>query len=284
MAVALLAAAAALTAACRPRAPAAEPVLIADGSTGDGLHFEASGQGRAVVLVHGTALDLRVWDPQMPALRPRFFVVRYDQRSHGESAMQTTRSRSHEDLRNLLDTLGIVSVSVVGLSSGAAVAVDFALAYPRRVEKLVLAAPMVHGYVPTERPAWQRELALAVQGGDAERAARIFADSPLMSLKDSGSAQFVRQIVLDNAKLWRDTIGPPEPLSPPALGRLNELRVPLLVVVGADDDADIRRMADTLTAVVPGAQQVLIPGTGHIVNVAAAGSFNDLLVSFLGRP
>ena len=282
--IALLAACAAVTAACRPRGSAPEPVLIANGTTGDGLHYEISGQGRAVVLVHGTALDLRVWDPQMPALRPRFFVVRYDQRSHGESAMQTRRSRAYEDLGNLLDTLGISSVSLVGLSSGAAVAVDFALAYPRRVEKLVLVAPTVNGYAPTERPAWQGELAQAVRAGDADRAALLFANSPLMTLQDSGSARFVRQIVLENVKLWRDTIGPPQPLEPPAWGRLRELRVPLLVVVGANDVADVRHVADSLTAAVPQAQQVLVPDVGHIVNVAAAGSFNDLLVHFLGQP
>ena len=106
---------------------------------GTRLYFEIAGSGQPLVLIHGFTLDLRMWDDQFERLTREFQVIRYDMRGFGQSAPPTGERYAHaDDLRDLLDHLRVDKAHLVGLSKGGAIALDFTLAYPRRVNKLVL--------------------------------------------------------------------------------------------------------------------------------------------------
>lgn len=258
------------------------PAIRSEGTTPQGLHYVVEGRGEPVVLIHGAALDLRMWDPQMDALRGRFRIVRYDLRSHGRSEVQTMRIAGYEDLRRLLDELHLERVSLVGLSAGATVATDFAISFPTRVNRLVLVSPGLGGYVPTERPSWFGPLGAALRAGDTRRAAELFADSPLLAVtNDTVAAAWLRGVVLANERMWRDSLGPQPQLAPAAIGRLAAISAPTLVIVGAQDAADIHLTAETLVRGVRGARKLEIPGAGHMVNVASPLAFNEVVVDFL---
>ena len=66
-----------------------------------------------------------------------------------------------------------------------------------------------------------------------------------------------------------------------AAGRLGELRVPLLAIVGDLDMSDIHEIVDQLVAKVPGARKVVIAGAGHMVNLEQPTEFNRTLMEFL---
>jgi len=100
--------------------------------------FEAAGQGRAVVFIHGFALNLREWDDQMKALSPQYRVIAYDRRGFGKSTGVADISTEPGDLKELLDTFGVRSAVLVGHSGGAGVAMRFAIAHGDRVDALVL--------------------------------------------------------------------------------------------------------------------------------------------------
>jgi pimeloyl-ACP methyl ester carboxylesterase len=91
----------------------------------------------------------------------------------------------------------------------------------------------------------------------------------------------VTSLVMTNSRLWtfRRT---EQPLSPPAVGRLSEIKSPTLLIVGDQDLAHIREIAGFLQRGIAGARLVSIPGAGHIVNLDAPGAFNDALAAFLG--
>ena len=262
----------------------AAPQAAGSGFTPHGFSYESRGTGHPVVLLHGFSLDSRMWDAQVAALAPRYRVIRYDLRGHGKTtAPITVPFAAHEDLRDLLDDLGIRRATLVGLSMGARVAVDFALVYPERVTGLVLAGPGLSGYVATERPAGLDSVAAAIRAGNPRRAAEHFAETPLMAIPwrpDAHAA--MKAIVVDNAHLWGLPGSPERALDPPAVGRLSEIRVPLLVVVGEADTRDTHRVADTLST-VKGAARVVVPRAGHMVNMAAPERFNELLLEFLAR-
>jgi 3-oxoadipate enol-lactonase len=113
------------------------------------LHYELQGVGFPVVLLHGSSLDLRMWDGQVGPLSPHFTTLRYDQRGFGQTEAPAGRpSAPHEDLRALLDTLLMDRVHLVGHSLGGRVALDFALAFPERLSCLVLVAPDLSGPPP----------------------------------------------------------------------------------------------------------------------------------------
>jgi 3-oxoadipate enol-lactonase len=252
-----------------------------------GIAYDVTGDpdSPAIVLIHGFSLDRRMWDAQVAAVSDRARVVRYDLRGHGASAPAAEPYHGYDDLRALLDELGVPRATLVAHSAGAVVAVDFALVYPSRVEALVLAAPGVGGFRPPAMP-WLDPVFEAVGAGDAARAAGLWAETPIMAVHaDEATADAVRAMALDNAALW-SMARLEQPLDPPALGRLEAIAAPTLVVVGDRDLPHILEIAGLLAARIPGAQQVIVPGAGHLVNLDAPAAFDRALARFhdLARP
>ena len=103
------------------------------------------GKGPAIVFLHAGVADKRMWRDQMAAFGGRHRVVAYDRRGFGESRYEPETFSHMEDLRAVLDGLAIEQACLVGCSQGGRFAVDFALANPKRVSKLVLVAPAIGG-------------------------------------------------------------------------------------------------------------------------------------------
>ena len=262
---------------------------MTEGVSANGLYYQLSGAGdETVVFIHGFSMDHRTWNPQVDALLTRTAgrrILRYDQRGHGRSTAIDGEYEAQADLAALLDELGIASANVVGLSSGARIAVDFALTYPKRVNRLVLAGPWVSGYVAAEAPEGFQPVIDAVRAGDLVLAAERFAETPLMTLPNAPSADsLVRDMVVGNASLWGLAGNPERPLDPPAVDRLGELNVPVLVIVGARDTRDVHRVAALLQDGAPTVSVREIEDAGHLVNLEQPTAFNAELIAFLARP
>src|SRR4051812_10677918 len=109
------------------------------------LHYIALGHGPNVVMLHGFLGNLAVWHLQIaPQLRNHFRITTYDLRGHGYSQVTPsgyTAADMANDLKGLLDNLGIEKASLVGHSYGADVCLYFSLLYPERVDKLVALEP-----------------------------------------------------------------------------------------------------------------------------------------------
>ena len=262
--------------------PASAGAQLTTGKTSSGLYYAVSGSGEPVVLIHAFSVDRRMWAPQIAALETRFRVIRYDQRGHGNSDAPMAPYSPHGDLRSVLDTLGVGRAALVGLSAGSTLAIDFALAYPDRVSRLVLASPGLNGYVPPAPLTWTQPVFQAAGAGDAEGAAKLWAATPIMTVYSGGTAAAtVKSIVMDNVRLWTFRTNPAQPLAPPAIKRLGEINAPTLVILGERDLPHIKEVAELLVKGVGGARLVTVPSAGHIVNVDAPGAFNAALDPFL---
>ena len=111
------------------------------------LHYEVTGSGEPLVLIHGFTLDMRMWDDQFARLARHFQVMRYDVRGFGQSSMPTTEPYTHaDDLKALLACLDISRAHVLGLSMGGSIAINFVLNYPTVVDRLVLADAALSGF------------------------------------------------------------------------------------------------------------------------------------------
>lgn len=252
------------------------------GTSSGGLFYEVTGAGDPVVFIHAFSLDRRMWEPQVGAFDGRYRVIRYDLRGHGKSVAPGEPYTGYDDLRSVLDALGISRATLIGLSAGSELAVNFAIAYPDRVTRLVLAAPGLGGYKVPPLP-WLQPVLEAAAAGDGERAARLWAETPIMAIRSNSSATpVVTSLVMSNARLWTSR-RTEQPLSPPAVSRLSEINCPVLVIVGDQDLPHIREIAGVITRGVPGARLVVIPGAGHIVNLDAPGPFNNAVEAFLAR-
>ena len=73
----------------------------------------------------------------------------------------------------------------------------------------------------------------------------------------------------------------PQPLDPPAAGRLHEIAVPTLVIVGDLDTTGTLAMANQMAGAIPGARKVVIPGVAHMVNMEEPARFNEVVLGFL---
>lgn len=270
--------------ASHPVAQAPPPSGIAE-VNGTRLYYERSGNGPVVVLLHGGNLDARMWDDQMPALTKSFTVIRYDIRPYGRSAGTEKGFSSVEDLRALMDYLGVQSASLVGLSLGGRIAIDVALVYPARVEKLVLMGPGLTGYAFNPNDETMKPILAKAREGDAAGAMDLWLKHPMMApaMARPKVAVRIREIAKDNLQVWRRLpVGEQVP-QPPAINRLGEIKAPTLIIVGERDVPDIQAIVKLLKKDVKGARTEVVPGAAHMPNMEDPERVNRLLLEFLRR-
>lgn len=254
---------------------------------GTRLYYEIAGSGPVVVLIHGFALDTRMWDDQFLPLAQLFRVVRYDLRGFGRSNVPTDEPYSHcDDLGALLDHLNVARAHLVGLSKGGAIALDFALANPLRVGSLVLIDTVLGGF------EWSPEA--------SSRSASIWQlakDRGIRAAKDSwlkhplfGPAQRqplvaarLVQIVKDYSGWQFANTNPEQTMEPPAIQRLAELAAPVLAIVGEHDIPDIRQMTELVGHEAPRARTLVVPEVGHLANMEAPEQVTQAVSAFLAE-
>lgn len=126
------------------------------------LHFKESGQGRAVILLHGLFGSSDNWHPIALRLAESFHVFAVDQRNHGQSphSDEMNYPLMAEDLNEFMAAQGLEAAMVMGHSMGGKSAMQFALQYPDRVEKLVVADMAPRAYLPAHGKIFAALLAL----------------------------------------------------------------------------------------------------------------------------
>lgn len=255
---------------------------------GAGLYYEASGDGAPLVLVHAGIADGRMWEAQVEAFSPLYRTIRHDMRGFGRSPMVPGPYAHHEDLRGLLDGLGIGRATLVGSSLGGGAVLDFALENPERVDELVLVGSAVGGFAFEEDPPeeWD-ELVAADEAGDLERVSelevRMWVDGPRRGpdAVDPSVRDLAREMNL--IALQNEALELGEELEPetPAATRLSEIQAPTLVLVGDGDRPRVLATADLLAENIPDARKTTITGTAHLPNMERPQEFNDLVLNFL---
>jgi 3-oxoadipate enol-lactonase len=258
-------------------------------TNGARIYYEVDGAGDPVVLIHAGVANLRMWDDQVAVLRDSYRVIRHDTRGFGRTETDAVEFSNRADVAALLDHLGEASAHIVGLSRGGSIALDFAVEYPHRVRSLVVAAGGVGGYdAGDEAPqGWdQVEAWTAAREWTpvAEWETAYWADGPGQppDRLDAAIRAKVHDWILTNYQAEKEE-GQPQRLDPPAVGRLGELRAPLLVMVGTLDDPGTKASMRHLAQAVPGARLEVFEGSAHMLNLEQPDRFNRLLLEFFGE-
>jgi 3-oxoadipate enol-lactonase len=251
---------------------------------GSALYYEECGTGpQTVVLIHDGVVNSAVWNEVWPEFCRHFHTIRYDRRGYGRSPAATGWYSETDDLRGLLHHLKVTQAALVGSSHGGELSIDFTLAHPEVVQQLVLVGAVVSG-MPYSQHFLDRgkEADDLLRKGDVKAGIAAWArDRYLIAPNDTIGRQ--RLLALMSASP-QDQTHADFPLPPkPALGRLGDIRVPTLVLVGDADIPDVQAHAGAIEAGIPGARRVVIEGVGHIMYLEKPAEFSRLVIGFIER-
>jgi len=245
-----------------------------------------------LTLIHSAVVDLRSWDAMTPLLAAAGYrVLRYDVRGYGRSTTDDVEFSNRDDLRAVLDALGIARTAVVGNSRGAMIALDTILETPGRFVAYGWVGGGIGGFEggePTpEELALYEEADAAESRGDADALADIDRRAWLDGI---GQPPTRVPAAIRDAMLAMDrplvapgrVFGKPRPLAPPANERLAQLAIPTLVVIGELDASGTRAAAARLASGAPRARLVSWPDVAHLVGMEQPERLASEIVDFLG--
>jgi pimeloyl-ACP methyl ester carboxylesterase len=276
---------------------------------GDALAYREAGSGTPVVLVHGSASDIRTWDGVFARLAEEFRVVAYSRRYARPNVdiapgVDDRMDVHVEDLVAVQQNLGARPAHLVGHSWGGFVALLTAMRHPDCVASMVLIEPPVLSLVASTppRPAEllrvlgaEPALALAIlkfglgavlpaqrahRRGDAEAAMRAFGRGVLGPAAFAGLSESRVQQVRDNQATDRAQIMgagfPPLPHD-----EVRKVSVPVLILTGRESPALWRRLGSRLAALLPDAKVRVIADASHVIHEDAPDQFVNAVVSHI---
>ncbi|TMJ21873.1 MAG: alpha/beta fold hydrolase [Alphaproteobacteria bacterium] len=239
------------------------------------IYYEVHGSGPPLILTHGYSSTSEMWQGQVEALAKQHKLVLWDMRGHGRSDYPADAGAYSEaltiaDIAALLDAIGTERAIVGGLSLGGYMSLAFYRAHPERVRALLIIDTGPGFRKDDARDAWNKR---------ALDTAERFEREGLAMLK---SASHERAMVShrDASGLARAARGMLTQRDARVMGVLPEIKVPALIVVGADD-APFLAASDYMAAKIPGARKVVIPAAGHAVNIDQPQAFIDAVLPFL---
>lgn len=249
-------------------------------ANGIDVHYRESGKGpKTIVFVHALGTSLRVWDEVIARLSADLRCIAYDLRGHGRSTVTEgpySMTLLAADLLGLMDALHVTSATICGVSIGGLIAQQAALDGPHRVDGLVLCDTGVKIGTST---GWQDRIRLVEEQGLAGASGTITArwyhpdfcgKQPALceALRDDLAAMSPVGYIAACHALRGDL--------PRDVGRI---RVPTVVICGADDVSVPPDVARELASLIPGARLEIIPGAGHLPCVETPQPVADLIDS-----
>jgi 3-oxoadipate enol-lactonase len=265
--------------------PAQGPIKSGYLEVPDGkLYYEVAGEGDWIVLVHDGNLHSVTWDEQFPVFSKNYKVVRYDRRGYGKSTYPEKPYSNLEDLAEVFSQLNIDKATLIGMSAGGGLVIDFTLEHPDKVTGLVLVGAVVSGYGYSDHLRTRGgNLSPEVLSDPAKLADYMCHRDPYTfykgnkEAKERGYAYLMNN--LQNYKMDKFSFlkGPKRP----ALPNLKEIKVPALIIVGEYDIPDCHAHAGVIETGISGSERVIINKSGHIVPLEQPAIFNEIVLTFL---
>jgi pimeloyl-ACP methyl ester carboxylesterase len=264
-------------------------------TTDDGvrLYYEETGSGSPIVFVHEFADDHRGYEGQLRHFGRRYRAIAFNARGYPPSDVpkdpaRYSQARARDDIRAVLDALAIDKAHIVGISMGGFATLHFGFAYPGRARSLVVAG-CGYGAEPGKRRQFRTETANTITSIERDGMAvvgRLYAQGPsrvqfenkdprgwnefatnLAGHSSQGSALTMRGVQAERPSLWDLT------------DEMRRLEVPTLVMTGDEDDPCLEPGL-LMKRMIPTAALVVIPNTGHALNLEEPDLFNRSLADF----
>jgi pimeloyl-ACP methyl ester carboxylesterase len=242
---------------------------------GVNIHYEVHGDGPAILLTHGYSSTAEMWAGQIAPLSANHTLILWDMRGHGRTDSPDDVSLYSEeatvaDMAALLDHVGAKDAVVGGLSLGGYMSLAFHAIHPERVRALLI--------IDTG-PGFKNDAAREDWNVYARKSADRYEREGFGTSKSPERVLAHHRTPKGLALAGRGMLTQRDAR---VINSLPDIRVPSLVVVGANDTGFLKA-ADYMEAKIPGAQKIVIPDAGHAANIDQPALFNTAVLDFLGK-
>ena len=263
---------------------------IAEAGDGVRIAYQISGEGPALVFCHAMANDHRMYDRHRDLFSASYTFITFDQRGSGNSDHPPfeqghfsfyTVEKFGEDLKAVLDAIGIVRARVLGFSMGAVAALSFSSRWPDRVEQLILVSAMASRLPQPIIDRARLVERILDEKGLKETYDFYFSGSLFEGLSEENDIQ--EAIALARAKAtphgfkgcFRVTIDRPS-----MVDKLCVIQCPTLILVG-ENDTHYLTEAKLLEKSISNAKRVVMPGVGHPMAAQDPTAFEAEIMAFI---
>ena len=258
------------------------------------LHYEEAGSGEPIVFVHEFAGDGRSWRPQIAHFASHYRCITFNARGYPPSDVpddlsQYSQAHARDDIKAVLDHLDIDRAHIVGLSMGGFATLHFALGFPELTHSAVVAG-CGYGAEPDQRARFREEAeatAVLLETRGTKAFAETYAVGPTrlqFRNKDRrGWQQFAESLGEHSARGSANTMRGVQKERPSLWDLEEELRalnVPILIVTG-DEDEPCLLPAIFLKRIIRAAGLVVLPRSGHTINLEEPDAFNAAVADFI---
>ena len=249
------------------------------------IYYEVKGQGKeTIVFIHDGLVHGEVWENQFLTFAENFRVVRYDRRGYGRSKKPEETYSNAEDLRAVFEYLDIDKATVIGMSAGGGLAIDFTLKYPEKIATLIVVGAVVSGFGYSNHMLSRGGRLAAEDYANQEKLLEYFIkeDPYEMAPKNKETRERLWEIMKDNIHnidFSKNRLAKqPER---PAIEVLDEVQVPTLIIVGEYDIPDVFVHAGAIESGIQYSKKVIINNAGHLVPYEQPKIFNRHVLKFL---
>jgi pimeloyl-ACP methyl ester carboxylesterase len=258
------------------------------------LYYEETGEGFPIIFVHEFGGDHRSYEPQMRFFARRYRCIAYNARGYPPSDVPEdeddySQKRARDDVRAMLDGLGISQAHVVGISMGGFATLHFAMAYAERARSIVVGG-CGYGAEPDKREQFHAEAeaaAVRLETSDIEAVADSYALGAtrvqLLNKDPRGWEEFRRMLSQHSARGSALTLRGVQKRRASLFDlveQMKRIRVPTLIVTGDEDEPCIEASI-LMKRAIPSAALVMLPRSGHAINLEEPALFNQFVEQFL---
>ena len=264
-------------------------------TTDDGvrLYYEEAGSGYPIVFVHEFAGDYRSYETQLRFFSRRYRCIAFNARGYPPSDVpedwqRYSQERARDDIRDVLDGLGLAKAHIVGISMGGFAVLHFGFAYPNRASALVVAG-CGYGAQPDKRQQFAEEsarTAAQIESAGMAEVSKTYGAGPTrvqyLNKDPRGYAEFLEQLAEHSTQGAANTMRGVQGRRPSLwelTDQMTRIEVPTLIATGDEDDPCLEP-GILMKRAIATAALVVFPNTGHALNIEEPDLFNHTLADF----
>lgn len=250
------------------------------------LHYKVSGEGKAIVLLNSAFADFRIWDDVVENLSQTYKVIQLNYRYTGETEGDGSDYSLFEDIDSLIQELELGEVNLVGLSAGGYTALEYAIKYPSKVDKIFMMSSGLFGLEEDPKKVERmKSFQTALYSGDVDQASSIWTKMWLI-----GEEREEDNLSSDKIELFRDItkynllkgfdFKMPVFMDPPVDASLGMLDKEVYHLIGSLDYKDVFNSSEIFREQIKHYQELKVP-SAHIIPLELPELVVEKIKSFI---